>query len=58
LASFWNKKNIPVMVLLNTASDTPMMSKQWTESHGVPLVTRTEPKIIKNFNGEKVEGAG
>jgi hypothetical protein len=35
-----------------------MMSKQWAESHGVPLVTRTEPKIVENFNGQRVEGAG
>ena len=57
-ASFRDKKNIPVRVLLDTGCDTPMMSKQWADSHGVPLVTRTEPKIVENFNGERVEGAG
>jgi hypothetical protein len=31
------------------------MSKQWTNSHGVPLVNGTEPKIVKNFNEAKVE---
>ena len=57
-ASFRDKKNIPVRVLLDTGYDTLMMSKQWADSHGVPLVTRTEPKIVENFNGERVEGAG
>src|ERR1700731_1136524 len=56
--SFRDKKNVPVRVLLDTGCDTPMMSKQWADSHGVPLVTRTEPKIVENFNGERVEGAG
>ena len=35
-----------------------MMSKQWAMANGVPLVTRTEPKSVENFNGEIVEGAG
>jgi hypothetical protein len=34
------------------------MSKQWAESHDVPLVTRKEPKLVNNFNGERVEGVG
>jgi hypothetical protein len=38
-ASFQDKQNVPVRVLLDTGCDTPMMSKQWAESHGVPLVT-------------------
>ena len=56
-ASFRDKKNIPVRVLLDTGCDTPMLSKQWADSHGVLLVTRTEPKIVENINGERVEGA-
>ena len=57
-ASFKDKKNVLVRVLLDTGCDTPMMSKQWAETNGVPLVTRTEPKSVENFNGEIVEGAG
>jgi len=57
-ASFRDEKNVPVRVLLDTGCDTPMMSKQWADSHCVPLVTETEPKIVESFNGERVEGAG
>jgi hypothetical protein len=35
-----------------------MMSKQWADSHGVPLVTQTQRKIVENFNGGRVEVAG
>jgi hypothetical protein len=55
--SFRNKKNVPVRVLLDTRCDTPMMSKLWADSHGVPLVIRPEPKIVENFNGESVDEA-
>jgi hypothetical protein len=34
--SFRDKKNVPVRVVLDTESDTPMMSKQWADVHGVP----------------------
>jgi hypothetical protein len=34
------------------------MSKQWADSHSVPLMTRTEPKIVENFNSERIEEAG
>jgi hypothetical protein len=57
-ASFRDKKNVPERDLLDTRCDTPMMSKQLADSHGVPLVTRTEPKIVENFHGERVEEAG
>jgi hypothetical protein len=57
-ASFQDEKNFHVRVLLDTGGDTPMMSKQCTDSHGVPLVTWTESKIVKNFNGERVEEEG
>ncbi|KAF8241173.1 hypothetical protein K440DRAFT_575346, partial [Wilcoxina mikolae CBS 423.85] len=58
IAPFKDKNNILVRVLLDTRCDTPMMSKQWAETNGVLLVTRTEPKSVKNFNGEIVEGVG
>jgi hypothetical protein len=57
-ARFRDKNNFSVRVLLNTGCDTPIMSKQWAESHDVPLVTRKEPKIVNNFTGERVEGVG
>ncbi|KAF8241181.1 hypothetical protein K440DRAFT_575307 [Wilcoxina mikolae CBS 423.85] len=57
-ALFKEKKNIVVRVHLDTGCDTPMMSKQWAETNGVPLVTRTEPNSVENFNSEIVEGAG
>ena len=57
-ASFQDKKNVPVRVLLDTGCDTPMMSKQWADSHGLPLVTPTEPNIVETFNEERVEGVG
>jgi hypothetical protein len=38
-ASFRDKKNVPVRVVLDTGCDTPMMSMQWADSHGVLLVT-------------------
>jgi hypothetical protein len=57
-ASFEDKKNVLVRVFLDTGYDTPMMSKRWAETNGVPLVTRTEPKSVENFNGEIVQGAG
>jgi hypothetical protein len=34
------------------------MLKKWADLYGVPLVTRTEPKIVETFHGERVEGAG
>jgi hypothetical protein len=57
-ASFRDKKNIPVRVLLDTGCDTSMISKQWADSHGVLLVTQMEPKIVENFNRKRVEGVG
>jgi hypothetical protein len=38
-ASFQHKKNVPVRIHLNSGCDTPIIFKQWAESHGVPLVT-------------------
>jgi hypothetical protein len=57
-ASFRDKKNIPVRVILDTGCVTHMMSKQWANSCGFPLVTRMEPKIVENFNAARVEDAG
>jgi hypothetical protein len=57
-ACFRDKKNVPVRVFLDTGCDTPIISNQWVDSHGVPLVTQMEPKIVENFNGERVEEAG
>jgi hypothetical protein len=46
------------MVVLDTGWDIPMLSKLCTNSHSIPLVTQTEPKIFENFNGDKVAKAG
>jgi len=56
--SFRDQKNVPVRVHVETGCDTPMMSKLWADSHGVPLVTQPEPKIVDDFNGERVQDAG
>jgi hypothetical protein len=34
------------------------MSKRWANSHGVLLVTQTEPQMVKNFNAARVENEG
>jgi hypothetical protein len=57
-ASFQDKMNVPVRVPLDTGYDTPMMSKEWADSHCIPLVTCIESKIVENFNGATVEAAG
>jgi hypothetical protein len=38
-ASFRDKMNVPVRVLMDTGCDTPMMSKQWADSHVVLVMT-------------------
>jgi hypothetical protein len=55
--SIRDHKNLPVRVFMDTGCDTPIMLKQWADSHAVLLRTRMEPKTVENFNRERVEEA-
>jgi hypothetical protein len=57
-ASFRGNQNVPKKVLFNSWWNTPVISKQLADKDDVPFVTRTGPKMVKTFNGERAEGVG
>ena len=53
-----NQKEYKVRILLDTGSTVPLLDRSWAEALQVPLIRRPFPKLIENFAGQEVPGAG
>jgi len=54
----WNESQHPVKVLLDTGCSVTLINQQTIERLGIQTKMHKNPRIIENFTGEIVKGAG
>ena len=53
-----NEHSAPVRTLLDTGSSIPLLSITWAQPLDIPMVRRPRVKMVEDFAGEAVKGAG